>query len=102
MVLEEVLRPENGSAPKGVGMCVGPVYSAAPTFLGKRTLPELAYASKAACDKPGCLKTRVELGNQSDDRIALLSGHSLSAARAVLCQTCQQASTCCICRRGLG
>ena len=46
MVLEEIQRPGNGSGPQGVGMCVGPVYSAAPTFLGESACPELASASK--------------------------------------------------------
>ena len=46
MSLEEVQRPENGSASEGMGMCVGPVYSAAPTFLGENAGPELASASK--------------------------------------------------------
>ena len=46
MLLEEVGRPGNSTVPKGVGMCVGPIYSAAPTFLGADLLSQLALASR--------------------------------------------------------
>lgn len=42
MPLEEVGKPDNSTVPNGVGMCVGPIYSTAPTFLGADLLSQLA------------------------------------------------------------
>lgn len=43
MLLEEIHHLANGTTPKkAVGLCVGPVYSGAPTFLGTYPPPYMA------------------------------------------------------------